>query len=123
MGCIHGCASSTRTRNQARNAKCKSVKTENGTEMSENDELLQRKRGKMDTMWNSEQERCLTDSDFADAVIYTLRANFDLLTIDDLENFISAQSLCSVDESLRKKIIHKIIGEQFVNGFLAVKAT
>lgn len=88
----------------------------------ESAEMSQKKRGKKEPLWDTKQERCVNDDDFIDVVMEALRVNFDLLTIDEFKNYISARYLCEAGETYQNEIIHKIIGEQFVKGCLAIKS-
>lgn len=82
----------------------------------------QKKRGKNEPLWDNKQDRCKSDDDFMDVVMEALRVNFDLITIDEFKNYISTRYLCEAEESYQDEIIHKIIGEQFVKGCLAIKS-
>lgn len=85
-------------------------------------EVSQKNRGQLESSWNRKTERCSTDDDFVDVVMESLRVNFDLITVDDFRNYISTRYLCIADESYQNEIIHKVIGEQFVKGLLAIKS-
>lgn len=67
-------------------------------------------------------EKCATDDDFAPVVEEALRLNFELLTFAEFKNYISSRYACEADESFQDEIIHKVIGEQFVKGCLAIKS-
>lgn len=112
-----GCRSSKNTNEED------DPKAENDLEMnSEADGVVRRRRGKMESLWKPKSERCLTDEDFTDAVMEALRVNFDLITVDDFKDYISSRHTCEADESYQNEIIHKVIGEQFVKGCLAIKS-
>lgn len=71
--------------------------------------------------WIKKAERCATDDDFANAVEEALRLNSELITCNEFKRYISSRYTCEADESFQDEIIHKVIGEQFVKGSLAVK--
>lgn len=110
-----GCLSSKTTGNEQLEGDAKK-KTDSSGAVSES------KREKMESSWDTKTERCSTDDDFIDAVTEALRVNFDLITVDDFKTYISSRYLCEADESYQNEIIHKVIGEQFVKGCLAIKS-
>ena len=91
-----------------------------GTE-SKSEKVLQKQHAFTESLWDTKTDRCTTDDDFANVVMEALRFNFDLITADEFKTYISSRYLCEADESFQNEIIHKIIGEQFIKGSLAIK--
>lgn len=77
--------------------------------------------GEMEPSWGTKTERCATDDDFVYVVEEALRVNFELITFNEFKNYISSRYTCEADESFQDEIIHRVIGEQFVKGCLAIK--
>lgn len=61
--------------------------------------------------------------DFAEYVTDALRANFDLITLSDIETYISTRYRSTVDAFNRRKIITKVIADEFLKGCIAVRTT
>lgn len=61
--------------------------------------------------------------DFAELVFDALRANFDLITLSDIETYISARHRSTVDAFNRRKIIQKVVADEFLKGCIAVRST
>lgn len=78
-------------------------------------------RDEEEPMWDTRKERCSTNEDLTAVVMETLRVNFDLLSINDFKNYIESRYLCEADESEQEEVIHKVVGELFVKGCLAIK--
>lgn len=61
--------------------------------------------------------------EFAEYVTDALRANFDLITLSDIETYISTRYRSTVDAFNRRKIITKVIADEFLKGCIAVRTT
>lgn len=61
--------------------------------------------------------------EFAEYVTDALRANFDLTTLSDIETYISTRYRSTVDAFNRRKIITKVIADEFLKGCIAVRTT
>lgn len=66
---------------------------------------------------------CQGKEDFVDFVHDTLKANFDLITIGDIETYISTRYRTTVDAFNRRKIIQKVVADEFLKGCIAVRTT
>lgn len=110
-----GCLSSKNTGDDESDAKNQKTDPEAA-------ETPPKRRGRQEPMWDTKQERCLNDDDYIDVVMEALRVNFDLITVDEFKDYISSRYLCEAGESYQDEIIHRIIGEQFVKGCLAIKS-
>lgn len=115
MGC---CSSKTTSEEQLKDNE----KSKNDPKMAKADDDDRKKRSGKTELWKTKSERCRTDDDFADVVMEALRANFDLITVDDFKDYIASRYTCEADESYQNEIIHKVIGEQFVKGCMAIKS-
>lgn len=113
-----GCLSSKNTTDE--NGQ-NDAKGRNDPKTVDTDEPSRKKRGKRESFGKPKTDRCTTDEDFADAVREALRANSDLMTINDFKDYISSRYQCEADDSFQNEIIHKVIGEQFVKGGLSIK--
>lgn len=91
-------------------------------EQEEREARMEQQREEMDAAsWVTRKEGCATDDAFVSVVEEALRVNFTLITCNEFKDFLSSRYTCEADESFQNEIIHKVIGEQFVKGCLAIK--
>lgn len=60
--------------------------------------------------------------DFNEVVHEALRANFDLVTLKELDYYISTRYTMNMSQSERKRIILNVVSELFYKGCLAIRA-
>lgn len=60
-------------------------------------------------------------AEFENAVIYALNRKLEFATIADFEDLITKRSRLAVDQYNRRKIIQRVVADEFLDGSLAVR--
>lgn len=63
----------------------------------------------------------ITKDDFNEVVHEALRANFDLVTLKELDYYISTRYTVNMDQSERKRILLNVVSDLFYKGCLAIR--
>ena len=60
-------------------------------------------------------------AEFENAVIYALNKKLEFATIADFEDLITKRSRLAVDQYNRRKIIQRVVADEFLDGSIAVR--
>lgn len=70
----------------------------------------------------SENRKAIMVDEFHEVVMEALRANFDLVTLNELDYYIGTRYEVDLDPTERKKATLNIVSELFFKGCLAIRA-